>query len=634
MNLRFISLIGSISMLTAGGALMTPARTQAQDQDTEELTRGPVHEAFASSVGYDPQPGILVSKAPPAMIEEAPPDQRPEGDNVTWIPGYWGWDSDQNDFIWISGVWRNLPPGRQWVPGYWAAAGDKWQWTSGYWANQETKEISYLPQPPKSIEAGPNVAAPSVDDIWIPGTWTPRDDRYVWRPGYWEPGRPGWVWIPAHFQWTRRGFIFIGGYWDYAVDCRGVLFAPVCFHHGFHHRPGFFFTPAVVISLDVFMNHLFVRPGYGHYYFGDYYAPGYRSQGFFASFSFESGRHGYDPIFSYCRWEHRHESGWESRRRDDFAFYRDHKEARPPATWAALMALPEGKRGGGRDHYAFARSLKDYAMARDGGRHFQTLDKEGRDKIVAQGHEIRQFGQERLRLENRAADKPGFATREALARSPVLGKRADQFTGNDAPPKPHTPHGAIIPETKSSGHATEMDKHTVIPERTDLSRGNGHAELIQPGKTDHRAETGSHAIIPDKTSRTEHHPVEPVPHVERPTVEPTNRFEHKGGEPSPRVERQPIQPTTPRIERPAVEPPNRFEHKAAEPTPRTEHKAVEPSPHVEHQPIQPTPRTDRHTVQPTPHEITPSSGSHQAGPGNQKRRENERGSDDKQKNNQ
>ena len=35
------------------------------------LTRGPVHEAFAETVTFDPEPGIVVPKTPPAAIEGA-----------------------------------------------------------------------------------------------------------------------------------------------------------------------------------------------------------------------------------------------------------------------------------------------------------------------------------------------------------------------------------------------------------------------------------------------------------------------------------------------------------------------------------------------------------------------------------
>src|SRR6185503_9924505 len=74
-----------------------PASTVGQD-GAEVLTRGPVHEAFAETITFDPQPGIVAPKAPPTAIEEVPPLQRPEGKNVNWIPGYWGWDDERNDF--------------------------------------------------------------------------------------------------------------------------------------------------------------------------------------------------------------------------------------------------------------------------------------------------------------------------------------------------------------------------------------------------------------------------------------------------------------------------------------------------------------------------------------------------------
>jgi hypothetical protein len=679
MNLRHYTIIGSISVLAAGGALfLASSRADAQEQGVEELTRGPVHEAFAASVSYDPQPGIIVKTAPPALIEEVPPDQRPEGDNITWIPGYWGWDNDQNDFIWISGIWRNLPPSRQWVPGYWADLSGQWQWTSGYWADQEAKEVSYLPQPPKSIETGPNVAAPSVDDIWISGTWIQRDDRYAWRPGYWDLGRANWIWIPAHYQWTYRGYLFIEGYWDYNVDRRGVLFAPVHFRHDYYNRAGYFYTPMMVISLNVFMNHLFVRPGYGHYYFGDYYSPRYRNEGYYASYSYESGRHGYDPIFSYNRWEHRHESGWEHGRRDDFAFYRDHKDARPPGTWAAMLALPEGKRGGRRDHFSMAQPLKSYAMGHDGGPRFQTLSKDSHDQIVAQNHEIRKFGQERLRAESRPVDKsatgpgkPGFATHETLTKSPVLGKRADQFTGADAPPKLHMPHNPNINDGKSPA---DIGKHTAIPEKTDIPSGTGHGDLIQPGKKGHGTDAGKNVVIPEKTPRIERKTVDPTPRVERQPVEPRierktvdptprierrpvePRIERKTVDPTPRVERQPVEPRierktvdptprverrpveprierktvdpTPRIERRPVEP--RIERKTVDPAPRVERQPVQPAPRVERQPVQPTPRVERQPVQPAPRVVAPAPVQpRETAPGNHKKKDNEPGTDDK-----
>ena len=74
------------------------------------------------------------SQAAAAPIEEVPPDMKPEGENSVWIPGYWSWDDERQDFIWVSGVWRVPPPGYQWMPGYWQdVPGQGFQWVSGYW---------------------------------------------------------------------------------------------------------------------------------------------------------------------------------------------------------------------------------------------------------------------------------------------------------------------------------------------------------------------------------------------------------------------------------------------------------------------------------------------------------------------
>ena len=104
-----------------------------QDQGAQVLTRGPVHEAFAAPVAHDPKPGLIAAKEPPAPVEEMPPDQKPAGQNVQWIPGYWSWDQSRNDYIWVSGVWREPPPGRQWVPGYWHQVEGGFQWVPGAW---------------------------------------------------------------------------------------------------------------------------------------------------------------------------------------------------------------------------------------------------------------------------------------------------------------------------------------------------------------------------------------------------------------------------------------------------------------------------------------------------------------------
>ena len=295
-------------------AMSAPPSRAIAEEGVQVLTRGPVHEAFAETVTFDPLPGIVAPKAPPAAIEELPPGQKPEGANVAWIPGYWAWDDERSDFLWVSGIWRNLPPGRQWVPGYWGQSAQAFRWTSGYWADAKVTEVQYLSEPPATAEAGPNIAAPSPDDTWLPGCWMWNQNRYAWRPGFWARAQPDWNWVPAHYVWAPRGYVFVDGYWDYSIGRRGVLFAPVYFPGGMYARPGFSYSPATVIDLGVFANHLFLRPRYQHYYFGDYYAANYQTAGFYPSYSYNAGRYGYDPIFAHVRWQHRQEGQWEQPR--------------------------------------------------------------------------------------------------------------------------------------------------------------------------------------------------------------------------------------------------------------------------------------------------------------------------------
>lgn len=414
---------------------------EAEPEDMEVLTRGPVHEAFAESVSFDPEPGIIIATQPPEAVEELPPEQQLEGDNVAWIPGYWAWDEEQNDFIWISGIWRNLPPDRQWEPGYWSDLdGGRFQWTSGYWSDTATTEVSYVSTaPPRNIDAGPNIEASSDDQSWIPGNWYWADTRYVWRPGYWTPLREDWTWVPSRYCWTPRGYVYVDGYWDHAVVRRGVVFAPVRFHHQVYSRPDYSYTPAIVVALNVFSDHLFVRPRYNHYYFGDYYAPRYRESGFFASFSWHSGRRGYDPIYAHDRWRHRGDSRWERRRHDDFDYFRDHENARPPRTWAAMRDYRDDRFNDGRNR-RFASSLANYSGQSDGNRRFRKLEESRRKEIVTQRQEMKSFSKQRRERESRkdvdekTSDRKS-GVREKLDRSPIRGREADKFAKNDAPPK-------------------------------------------------------------------------------------------------------------------------------------------------------------------------------------------------------
>src|SRR5262249_50051960 len=160
----------------------------------------------------------------------------------------------------------------------------------GFWSESDQEELAYYPDPPAPIEAGPSVPAPDSTSVFVPGNWVYRETRYVWRPGFWSVYRPGWVWIPAHYVWTPAGYLYVEGYWDCPLRERGLLFAPVAIDFRIFGRPHWFYRPSYVVYDECLLGALFLRTGWGHYYFGDYFDAGYRRLGFTAWLDFRLGR--------------------------------------------------------------------------------------------------------------------------------------------------------------------------------------------------------------------------------------------------------------------------------------------------------------------------------------------------------
>ncbi len=342
MDPRFCAWLGGALLFGALG--IAPVRAQqetlpppppavpAPQEGVDVLARGPVHEAFAEPTELRPQPSPLIEKQPPAPINELPPDQKPDGDNVQWIPGYWSWDQDQGDYLWVSGFWRIPPPGRQWVPGTWQQVEGGWHWVPGLWATAGQEELQYLPTPPPTLDQGPSVPAPQENSSYVPGCWIHRQTRYMWRPGFWIGYHPGWVWIPAHYVWTPAGCLFVEGYWDHPLEQRGLLFAPVRLAARLLAMQRWAYTPQYVVQPDFLIGALFVQPANRHYYFGDYFANRYQRAGFVPWIDYRIGRTGFDPNFAYYRNTYAGYGNWERGLRNLYTARIRGDIARPPLT--------------------------------------------------------------------------------------------------------------------------------------------------------------------------------------------------------------------------------------------------------------------------------------------------------------
>ena len=275
-----------------------------------------------------PGPGQPLPTQPPPAVSEEPPVERPDGADVQFLPGYWAWDAETSRFLWVSGVYRNVPIGRQWVPGEWTSTPEGWRWVAGFWTAAEQQEVQYTPEPPAPLQTEPNVAPPSDDAAWMPGVWVYRERRFVWQPGYWTAFRPGRLWVPARYVWSPRSYIFCGGFWDYPLDERGLLFAPVVFNRPLWTTPGWSWRPTLAVNFGLVYDSCFIKPGDNHLFFGDYYGSrdaglGYRP--------WYTGLGRYDPTFVQY-WNRGNDRQWFAglERR-----YRDRGEGRlatPPRT--------------------------------------------------------------------------------------------------------------------------------------------------------------------------------------------------------------------------------------------------------------------------------------------------------------
>jgi hypothetical protein len=83
-----------------------------------------VHAQVALSINIGP---------PPLPIYAQPPIP---GDGYMWTPGYWSWNTDENDYYWVPGTWVLAPfEGALWTPGYWGWGDGSYAWHRGYWGS-------------------------------------------------------------------------------------------------------------------------------------------------------------------------------------------------------------------------------------------------------------------------------------------------------------------------------------------------------------------------------------------------------------------------------------------------------------------------------------------------------------------
>lgn len=601
-------------------------------EGVEVLTRGVVHEAFAEVV-TDPKPGLIVSKKPPEAIDEVPPEFKPDEEGAIWITGYWAWDDERDDYFWQSGVWRVPPPGQRWVAGYWNEVPSGWQWISGFWVPVETDEIRYYAAPPASLEAGPTSASPGDDYFWATGSWNYYDTGYRWQPGYWAPYQENWVWVSPRYVWTPAGCVFLPGHWDQRFIRRGCMFAPVYFTQPIYRRANYVYRPWCALNTSNLFVHLWVRPNYGHFYFGNYYGSNWGNWGVTPWCQYRPYRNCYDPMLTQLQCHYgRSGVNYISRLDGWNRHYASNVGSRPARTWNEQVNIVNKTNVTNINNVTnikqniLAVNLQDASKRKDLNVKFARLDGDMQKQAINLARETRHVREQRVsveRPEGLAADltkkndgkgigKTGDGKVEDGQRGPRPGNRdqvrlklpttqiSDVVKQNDRrpPPKLDRPDLSKIKveapgeqnKNRDDGRGTftgPRPKGGVVPPKVETTvdpsknRDDGRGSFAgSKGK----GPKGNQGNVPQPKIEAPSDP--PSVNLPRPKVEnPAPRPQVEMPKPQPKVE---IPQPQPRREKPVRQP------RVETPLPQPKVELPKPQPRVE------TPRARVETPRPQP----------------------------------
>jgi hypothetical protein len=540
-----------------------PVQPGQADQGLEYLNQGPVHEAYAEPITGQPQPGPVVPQQPPDPVDEVPPDQKPEGNDVEWIPGYWQWDDQNATFVWVSGIWRDMPLDKEWVPGFWNQVDGGWQWVPGYWADAGQQDVVYLPPPPPSIDSGPSVPATNPNDVYVPGVWVYRENRYLWRPGFFIAYNPNWVYIPAHYTWCPAGYVFVEGYWDYPLDNRGLLFAPALINRTLLVQPNWTYTPQYVIPASSLITALFVRPAYHSYFFGDYFAPDYQRRGYIPWVDYRIGRAEADPLFTHYRYRYRNNEDFIRGIQTLYTERREGRVARPPRTVRELAE--EMRQGRADNHLSMVSSLRDAPRQ---GLRLQAIPREQLSQERQRAQQWAQVRTQRQRAETQVISQGGPVTRTgerprtAKLELPRPARPAAQAPAQVRRPElPRVPQHEQRPIPQHQPLAPERASPHPQP-RVEQRPGNQGRPAVRPGEAPNQpreAKPPNQVRPPANQPRPETQPKPPQQKEQRPPNEVRPPANHPRPEARPnspqQKEQRPPTPTPKETRSPVVQQP-------------------------------------------------------------------------------
>ena len=358
------------------------------------------------------------AKEPPQPIQEMPPDQKPAGQNIQWIPGYWAGTSRATT---SSGSAASGASRRPIVSGFPATGTKSTGATSGsrepgFRSVRETRAkpavvLAPAPAEPRSrSQHAPALSQRELDSrlLVLASVGIRLAARIL-------GGRPAQLDLDARALCLDPEWLSLrAGYWDLPVANRGLMFAPVYYPQPVYAQPNFVFTPSIGIVGSAVTANLFVQASTNQYMFGNFYAQNFVSVGItpWFSFSFATGPPlFYDPLFSYYAVINvRQNPGWVAAVREQYVLRRDRVELRPPNTYIEQTRIIERNVNITRnvtvvDHRELAMPLSRLAADPVAGRGMRMVKVEEaeRQQFRQQVAQLHQFREQRVQQEREGA---------------------------------------------------------------------------------------------------------------------------------------------------------------------------------------------------------------------------------------
>jgi hypothetical protein len=91
---------------------------------TSRMADAQVNVALYSRIPMAPD--VVVTIETPVIVAPGP--------DYVWIDGYWAWDYNYREYVWVQSHWELAPyAGAYWIPGYWEYYRNRYRWVAACW---------------------------------------------------------------------------------------------------------------------------------------------------------------------------------------------------------------------------------------------------------------------------------------------------------------------------------------------------------------------------------------------------------------------------------------------------------------------------------------------------------------------